>query len=134
MSLSKKSRGILGLSLLIGGLFSRLATGQAIAPAGVHSSYATPSLCQSCSERVLAGSYEPEVAFSVARSRKAHVLLGLVGGLAVGVYIGAVRGRHDEAQCNSNTCLYSSLNDIVEWGLCGALLGTIVGAVWPIPG
>jgi hypothetical protein len=136
MSLSAKSRRILGLALLIAAVFSRVATGQAIGPAGVHTSHVIPSLCQSCSKWLLASSYEREVAFSSGRSRKAHVLLGLVGGIVVGVLAGELRGSDDKGRClkikNTDTCGLVEVNDMVWGGLYGGLLGTIVGAFWPI--
>ena len=128
-----RSRRIWGIALLIGGVFSRVTTGQAVSPAGVQISSATPSLCQSCSEQLLARSYEPEAALPVARSRKAHILVGAVTGLAVGVYVGFLKARHYGKRCHAEglSCASVELDDVIEGGLAGGLLGGIAGAVWP---
>jgi hypothetical protein len=74
--------------------------------------------------------------FSVGHSRQSHVLVGLLGGLVVGTATGAIVGNDKAKHCHAESCQVSAAlgsgADIFVGGLTGALLGAVVGAVWPV--
>lgn len=131
MSLCASWRWTLGFAFLAGVMASRTAGAQKIAPAGVRSSHFLPPY-KGSENSLTSSTYQAEAAYSQGYSRATHILFGTVGGLAIGVYVGSVRGRHDAKQCHTDSCVAVGLNDMIKGGLFGALLGSVVGTAWPV--
>ena len=137
MMLSAASRWTTQVACLLGVMaMIRTASGQMIAPAGVRISSAVIAPCKACSEHALGSTnYDSEDAFTLGHSsRRAHILIGFVAGVTIGVAIGSIVANRDAKRCHTESCQgpFQGLNEMIKGGVYGVLLGTLVGAVWPV--
>lgn len=118
---------------------------QLVEPAGVRAATAITSRTgqlETIGGEALAGrvpgqfSEEPGAAFTVGYSRQTHVVIGLISGLLVGASTGAIIGNSNAKRCRGESCQVSAALgsgfDIVLGAAGGALLGIVVGALWPV--
>jgi hypothetical protein len=67
-------------------------------------------------------------------SRQFHVVMGLLGGTALGIAAGAIVGTRNAGRCQSESCQgpFNGVSETIEGGLIGAALGVLVGVAWPV--
>lgn len=116
-------------------VISQVGNGQVIAPAGVRPGFLATG-CAGCSEVSIASpTYGRHAEFSMLHSRRAHILVGLIGGLVVGASTGAIIGNQSAKRCHAESCQVAAAlgggADVLFGGLAGAVVGGVVGAVWP---
>jgi hypothetical protein len=114
-----------------------VAEGQGIRPVGVRALPVRFEECITCSAAVSASvRYETAAAFPVPHSRQSHILIGFVSGVAVGVATGAIVANQAAKRCHAESCQVQAalggLGDMIEGGFFGAVVGTTVGALWPV--
>jgi hypothetical protein len=72
---------------------------------------------------------------ATGRSRKFHVVIGLVAGTAIGVKAGSVVASRNAERCGGGKDCggpFHGVNEMLGGALIGAAVGVVVGAVWPV--
>jgi hypothetical protein len=68
-------------------------------------------------------------------SRQFHVVMGLLGGTAIGVVAGAVVAAQNAERCGGGEACqgpFTGVGEMLQGGLIGAALGVVVGVAWPV--
>jgi hypothetical protein len=109
---------------------------QRIAPLGAHAA-STRAVVRARDVDRQSTSFEEttQAGATTGRSRKFHVVVGLVVGTAIGVYAGYVVADRNAERCvGGEACQrpLSGVSEMLQGGLVGAALGGVVGAVWPV--
>src|SRR4051812_21841312 len=96
-------RSIISVALLIIALASAdTVQGQRIAPVGARvTSVRAVTHASDTETRPLAFSHATQAAVGTGHSREFHVLIGLLGGGAIGAATGAIMANHNAKQCHA---------------------------------
>jgi len=122
--------------LILASASANTLQGQRIAPVGAHAaSIGAATQASDMETRSLVFSDATRVAAGTGHSRAFHVLIGLLGGGAIGAARGAIVANHNAKQCHAESCqVEAALGglDIIADGLVGAAVGAGVGLLWPV--
>lgn len=113
-----------GLSLLLSLCANPVAGGQTAVPVGA---VRLPRLDAKQS------SARPYL-FTISAARQKHILIGMMGGVAIGATVGAIRANANAKRCHAESCqVEAALGglDIFVLGAGGLLVGGVVGTLWP---
>ena len=122
--------------LIVASASANTVQAQRIAPVGAHATSTGAAIHASDAQKEPASSGSAtQAASGTGRSRQFHVVVGLLGGTAVGVAAGAVLANRNVKRCGGGeSCQgpFLGVGEMLEGGLVGAALGVAVGAAWPV--
>jgi hypothetical protein len=123
------------LVLIVASVSATSLQAQRIAPVGAHAPSTRAATRASDAKRqptTFGDAAKAET--GTGRSRQFHVVMGVVGGTALGIAAGAVVATRNAERCHSESCAgpFSGVSETIEGGLIGAALGVLVGVAWPV--
>jgi|SRR5690242_3337514 len=73
-------------------------------------------------------------AITISSARSLHILLGMASGLVIGGTVEAIELNSQAKRCHSESCEVQAADGlaIAIVGLGGAVIGGVVGALWPV--
>jgi hypothetical protein len=71
---------------------------------------------------------------TVSSRRQVHILIGIASGLVVGATVEAIVLNDEAKRCHGGSCEIQAADGLAigMMGLGGAVIGGIVGALWPV--
>jgi hypothetical protein len=124
------------LVLIVASVSATSLQAQRIAPVGAHAASTRAATHASDAKRQPATFGDAAQAEAgTGCSRKFHVVVGLLGGTAIGVAAGAVVAARNTERCGGGeSCQgpFTGVGEALQGGLIGAALGVLVGVAWPV--